>query len=101
MENTKEINGFKIIMDEIFELKRKKAMDYGQTWRAFGLAGIYPLIGKKFGRIWLNKDKSETDLNFESMRDSLIDMVVYCVMCIQLMDERDTEDKIKKILENI
>ena len=94
-----EIKSFENILKEILELKKKKAKDYGSTWRAFGLDGIYPLIGKKFARIWINKNKLKDQLNFESMEDSLIDMVVYCVMALQLIRENNTEDKILKILK--
>lgn len=95
-----EIKGFEKILKEILELKKKKSEDYGMTWRAFGLDGIWPMIGKKFARIWMNKNKPKEKLNFESMEDTLIDMVVYCVMALQLIKEKDTEDKISKLLNN-
>jgi len=93
----KEIDGFVKICNEIIELKKKKANDYGNSWRAFGIKGLYYQLGRKFARIWLNKDNS--NFKNESLRDSLIDNAVYSLMAIQLLDENDTEDKIDEILK--
>lgn len=82
-----EIDGFKKVIDEMLALKARKAGDYGNTWRCFGLQGLYSQLGRKFSRIWLNKDKSEKELNNEMMRDSLMDNAVYSIMAIQLIDE--------------
>ena len=92
-----EIEQFNKILSEIAELKEKKSADYKSTWRVFGIQGLYAEIGKKFARIWVNKNKKE-NLNYESLRDTLIDLVVYCVMTIQLLDDKDTEDKVEKLL---
>lgn len=94
-----EIDGFIKVLDEIVLLKSKKAGDYGNTWRCFGLPGLYAQIGRKFSRIWLNKDKQE--MNNEMFRDSLVDMLVYCGMAIQLIDEGGGEDLIVKALKGM
>lgn len=97
-----ELDGFKKILDEIYELKVRKAKNYGNTWRAFGLSGLFAELGRKFSRIWINKNSPESEIDFETLRDSLIDNAVYSIMAIQLMDEKDTEDKILKLLtENL
>src|ERR1035437_9218093 len=83
----KEIDGFCKVVQEMLDLKYKKAGDYGNSWRAFGIQGLYAQIGRKFSRIWLNKDKSSEQLNCEMMRDSLMDNAVYSIMAIQLIDE--------------
>ena len=93
-----EIKGFEKILKEVLELKKKKAGDYGNCWRIFGVQGIYSEIGKKFSRLWLNKDKPKDKINFESIRDTAIDAIVYHAMLIQLLDENDIEDKILKLL---
>jgi hypothetical protein len=97
--NQKELDGFKKIVDEMLALKARKAGDYGQSWKCFGLQGLYSQIGRKFSRIWLNKDKKE--VNNEMFRDSLMDMAVYCIMSMQLIDEGETEDLIIKALKGI
>ena len=96
--NIAEIDGFKKVCEEMIALKIRKAGVYGQTWRIFGLNGTYAEIGRKFSRIWINKSKQTSEIDFETLRDSLIDLAVYSIMSIQLIDENDIEDKIYKIL---
>ena len=93
----KELDNFKKILNEIYELKTKKAFDYGNSWRALGIKGLYYQLARKFTRIWLNKDNPK--LKNETLRDSLIDNAVYSIMAVQLLDEDDTEDKIEKLLK--
>jgi len=96
-----EMDGFKKVVAEMVALKEKKAGDYGNTWRAFGIQGMYAQIGRKFSRIWLNKDKPAESLNNEMMRDSLMDMAVYSIMAIQLLDtpfQGSTNDLVLKAL---
>ncbi len=95
----KEMDGFKKVIEEMLALKEKKAGDYGQTWRCFGLTGLYAQIGRKFSRIWLNKDK--TEMNNEMFRDSLMDMAVYCIMAMQLIDEGGGDDLIVSALKGM
>ena len=94
----KEIDGFKKIVDEMVALKIRKAGDYGNTWRIFGLSGLYSEIGRKFSRLWINKNRPKKEINNEMVRDTLIDLAVYSIMSIQLIDENDTEDKVLKEL---
>ena len=98
--NQEEIDGFKKIIDEMLALKERKAGDYGQSWKCFGLQGLYAQIGRKFSRIWLNKDKTE-GLNNEMFRDSLMDMAVYCIMAMQLIDSGETNDMIIDALKGL
>jgi len=100
MEN-KELDGFNKVINEMLELKSKKSGDYANSWRALGLRGLLYQIARKFTRIWINKDKKDEELNFEMFRDSLMDNAVYSIMAIQLIDEKDTEDKIDDILKGI
>ena len=92
----KEIDGFIKVCNEMIVLKTRKAGDYGNAWRVGGIQPLFVEISRKFYRILINKNK-ET-LNNETLRDSLIDIAVYAIMSIQLIDEKDTEDKIYKIL---
>ena len=94
----KEIEGFKSICQEMINLKSRKAAVYSNTWRVFGINGTFAEIGRKFSRIWINRYKEPKDIDFETLRDSLIDLAVYSIMTIQLLDDKDTEDKIFNIL---
>lgn len=96
-----ELDGFKKIMTEMLALKTKKAGDYGDSWKCFGLPGLYAQIGRKFSRIWLNKDKKAHKINNEMFRDSLMDMAVYCIMAMQLIDSGGGEDMIIGSLRGI
>lgn len=98
---SKELDGFKKVIDEMLELKSRKSGDYANSWRALGLRGLLYQIARKFTRIWINKDKSDKELNFEMFRDSLMDNAVYSIMAIQLIDEKDTGDKIDDILKGL
>src|SRR4051812_12967612 len=99
--NPEEMDGFRKIVAEMIELKEKKAGDYAGTWRAFGLPGLYAQIGRKFSRIWLNKDKPADAMNNEMFRDSLMDMAVYCIMSMQLIDEGGGDDIVIKALRGM
>ena len=62
-----------------------------------GLEGVLAQIARKFTRIWINRRKD--NLNNETFRDSLVDLAVYSIMGIQLIDDGDTVDKIDEILK--
>ena len=99
--NEPEIAGFQKVIDEMVELKSRKSGDYANSWRALGLIGLLYQIARKFTRIWINKDKKDEELNFEMFRDSLMDLAVYSIMSIQLIDSKDTNDKIDDVLKGI
>ena len=94
-----EPDTFKIIIQELIDLKERKSGDYQNSWRSLGIQGIYYQLARKFTRLWINKDRNEKELNFEMLRDTLVDMAVYSIMAIQLFDEKDTKDKIDSILK--
>ncbi len=86
-----EIEDFKRIADSLVELKAKKASDYGNSWRIFGLMGIVYQIGSKFIRIW-NLTKQEGRANNEPLRDSFRDISVYGIMAMQILDGGNIDD---------
>lgn len=94
--NLLEVDEFSAILREIINLKASKSGDYASSWRALGMKGLLYQIARKFTRIWINKDKSQ--LNNETFRDSLIDLAIYSIMAIQLIDDKDTSDKIDDVL---
>jgi len=93
-----EIDGFKRVVDEMIALKTRKAGCYGNTWKIFGLNGMLTELGRKFSRIWINKNRPAEEVDFETLRDSLIDNAVYSIMAIQLMDSGETEDQVFKLM---
>lgn len=99
--NKEEIDGFIKIINEMLALKKLKAGDYGNGWKVFGVQGLYYQLGRKFSRIWLNKDKGLEELNCEMMRDSLMDNAVYSIMIIQLLDSGETKDQVDELLKGI
>lgn len=96
---TKELDGFKKVVEEMLSLKEAKSGDYANSWRVLGSAGLNYQLARKITRIWINKDKDAKELNCEMLRDSYMDLAVYAIMSIQLIDEGATEDQFLKILK--
>ena len=93
-----ELDGFKKVINELLALKERKASDYANSWKALGIEGLNYQLARKFTRIWINRRKAE--LKNETLRDSYVDMAVYSIMAIQLLDEGLTEEQIEKILKS-
>jgi len=98
-DKNKELEGFRKVVDELLSLKESKAGDYGNSWKVLGIDGLNYQLARKFCRIWLNKDKKSEELNNEMLRDSYIDLAVYAIMAIQLLDSDEKEDQILKLLK--
>lgn len=91
----RECQHFQKIAESLIDLKRRKAGDYGNSWRVMGLGGIIYVIGGKFTRIWnITKGAKNfsKEVNNESLRDTFRDMAVYCIMAIQMLDEGKLDD---------
>lgn len=86
-----ELEHFFEVVEEIKQLKSRKAKDYGNSWRVFGLDGLVFQVGSKFVRIW-NLTKNGKKPSNESLRDSFRDAAVYCIMAVQMLDEGKTQD---------
>lgn len=91
-----ELEGFSKIVDEIVELKRKKSLDYGNSWRIMGIDGIDFMIAKKFLRIW--NLRGNPVVNNESREDTYRDMAIYAIMAIQLMREKQTHSLMDELV---
>lgn len=91
-----EIDEFKKVLEELLALKNRKAGDYANSWKALGIEGLNYQLARKFTRIWINRHKAE--MKNETLRDSYIDMAVYAIMAIQLLDSGEINDKINDIL---
>ena len=93
-DTDREIEEFKRIVTSLVDLKKKKAGDYGNSWRIFGLMGIVYQIGSKFIRIWniTHKEQRHAKVNNEPLKDSFRDIAVYAIMGMQLIENGGTED---------
>lgn len=87
-----ECEHFSKIAYDLVELKRRKAGDYGNSWRIFGLQGIIQQVGSKFVRIWNITQRHKDKVNNEPLRDSFKDIAIYSIMAMQLIDEGKTDD---------
>ena len=86
---------FKDIMKECEELRWKKLNDYGRTYNEFGYIGLLVKLGDKYGRLkqlYLKQQRGEQP-NFETSRDSLLDLVNYAVMAIMEVDNDKSSRK--------
>lgn len=84
-------NEFKEIMKECENLRWKKLNDYGLTYNEYGYVGLLVKLGDKYGRIKRLYEKSQDGEkpNFETSRDSLIDLVNYAVMALMEVNKND------------
>lgn len=74
------------VSEERLKLLEGKAKDYGvETWQSNGLIGLFGDINGKFRRI-KNIIYSDKDPNYESLRDSCIDLGNYADFMVVLMD---------------
>jgi hypothetical protein len=84
-------NEFKEIMKECENLRWRKLNDYGLTYNEYGYVGLLVKLGDKYGRIKRLYEKSLDGKkpNFETSRDSLIDLVNYAVMALMEVNKND------------
>lgn len=89
---------FEKIMDECRELRWKKLNDYGQTYDEYGYVGLLVKLGDKYGRLkqLYHKSLNNEKPNFETSRDSLIDLVNYSVMAIMTLDKENKNGNNKR-----
>jgi len=82
------------ILNEAHNLFVKKNQDYGEeNWRWAGLQGVLIRLGDKWYRL-KNIVDSGREPNFESTRDTLIDIINYAAMGVILLDEESEEDEV-------
>lgn len=81
---------FKKIITECEELRWKKLNDYGPTYCEYGYVGLLVKLGDKYGRVknLYQQRQSGVEANFETSRDSLVDLVNYTVMAIMELDKK-------------
>lgn len=84
----------KKICDELTELYRKKNHDYGdsfhKSFEEFGLTMAAIRINDKVNR-FKTLIKSESQVNGESIRDTLLDLANYSILTIMELDSNSKE----------
>lgn len=84
----KDNEAFKKITDSFVELRTRKGKDYGNSWRILGLMGIIFQVVHKSIRIWNLRNREPEN---EALRDSFMDIAVYSIMAMMLIDENSTD----------
>lgn len=84
---------FKNLLDEMHETYKKKNADYGDSFKKthlqFGeIAGLVRISDKVNRLISLSKKKSDSQ-NYESKRDTYMDLANYCLMQVLVMEEAE------------
>lgn len=90
-DTRKEVEHFKKILNEMADLKERKANDYGNSWKLGGLQGLLWQINSKVFRI-NNIIKRGVETRNEPLKDSFKDLANYAVMAVQLLEMGDIDD---------
>ncbi|QTJ54258.1 nucleotide modification associated domain-containing protein [Dolosigranulum pigrum] len=101
---------FKDLLDELLETYEKKNSDYGdsfkQTHLQFGeIAGLVRISDKVNRLVSLSK-KTPDNQNYESKRDTYMDLANYCLMQVLVMEETESteltgQDWFKKVQDDL
>jgi hypothetical protein len=104
MQNTK-ITAIEF-MEEAIELKKKKSADYQggvfseEQYFPFGYESYMHMVMTKVNRIRSVMERADnSDLNFESAEDSVIDLVNYAAMMGAWMRNKDTKHDVSPSTE--
>lgn len=91
---------FKDLLDEMHETYKKKNSDYGnsfkQTHLQFGEIAGLTRISDKVNRLISLSKKTPDSQNYESKRDTYMDLANYCLMQVLVMEA--TEDEYEEAL---
>lgn len=84
---------FKDLLDELLETYEKKNADYGDSFKKthlqFGeIAGLVRISDKVNRLVSLSK-KTPDNQNYESKRDTYMDLANYCLMQVLVMEETE------------
>lgn len=93
-----DVNRFEDITNKMIRIFKKKNHDYGnsfeQSLNEEGLAASRIRMGDKWNRFkTLSKPKTEAKVNDESLRDTLVDLGVYCILTIMWLDKNGENKK--------
>ena len=82
-----DLQKFKSIQQEGYELFKKKNKDYGDSYKDHGLIGILVRMNDKINRCISINQNNVSMVNTESLKDTLIDLHNYSIMAIMELDE--------------
>lgn len=84
----------KKITDDVTELLLKKNQDYGSASFDLGLNGSMVHLWDKVSRFKCLISNSNKNPNFESLEDTLKDIIGYAVIGLHILDDETIKDKI-------
>lgn len=98
MRNNLLIAGMEETFKKCIKLAIKKNHDYAGAnkdpmgnFRCFGWQGVAVRIGDKFERLANFVKQGELETKDESVEDTLIDMINYCAICLEMYKELPNE----------
>lgn len=75
------------VFGEARELCIRKEKDYGSTWVTLGAKGLMVYMRAKMGRLWNLLWKGQVaEVKDEAIRDTLIDIINYCLFILYCLD---------------
>lgn len=87
-------NSIKEITDEITEILLKKNADYGGASFDLGLNGNMVHLWDKIKRYRSLVEKDNSKPNFDSLNDTLTDIIGYAIIGLHILDDETIKDKI-------
>jgi hypothetical protein len=94
-DKQKNHSQFIAISKEAHELRWKKFLLYGESYKLFSPLGIYIRMSDKMSRIKTIIEHPGYDINDERIRDSLIDLSNYAIMMVMEIDDKYADKKIQ------
>lgn len=86
---------FKDLLDEMHEMYKKKNADYGDSFKKthlqFGEIAGLTRISDKVNRLVSLSKKTPDSQNYESKRDTYMDLANYCLMQVLVMESTEGE----------
>ncbi len=87
-------DSIKKITDEVTEILLKKNQDYGGASFDLGLNGNMVHLWDKVSRYRSLIQNGQNDPNFESIDDTLKDIIGYAIIGLHILVDREIKDKI-------
>lgn len=81
------------VLEEAYVLRKKKYAAYGGTYKDFGSLGLVIKVNDKVGRLkqLMKHPMLRKEHQYETMRDSAIDLLNYAAMLVMVLDEEEKQ----------